>query len=814
MSQPIERVNYFNGELLGAADFKIEQSYNTNKLAWLDCSMFTYGVAAGLEVCNLESQRLLAVSPGMAIDSKGREIILTTETTLTHNCTPGLYYLTITYEEQYADRTIETGVINFKRIREVPKIMLSEEAGEPGINILLALVTVTNNGALRSIEDNNGISMRRQCGVRVGAVNFQLDGVPEGPAITARQNAETKTWRLEVTGRSTQFSGPVSCKQTLLVGSGQSTGDSLTVRAQVLEGTSRIETENNIVTSLERPFTPMPTPGDTLIALDEVGQPGQRRTVTKVYDSNTLAVDLPYDPQLVKVPYQLELAGIASFRNSRDQAVLELDQAGNVGIGMAPRALPSQAWARRFVVTVQTEGKVGIGLATEPEETLQVGGNVKAKAYLGDGSRLSGLTGMWPSTPANPNDIYYKKGTVSIGTEQSSATLSVTGEGGIDGDGTITSTAAKITGEGTRFTEQLRAGDHIRVTEAGGSKSAKVVEVESENSATVEPAFEPALNEAAYTIERPIAAFYEANEPTPVLWVSPNRQVGINRALPQAALHVGGDLIVDGSISGEVNIDRLDLDQMNVKYELTVGNQAVVLNNSGNVTCSGNLNVRGEGNLASLSVAGELKSAGAIQGVRLAVDDEISGNTLAIKGIATVGTLTVKGKLTVAGSGELAVDGAITASGNLSATALRIGDPKDPTILSQNGTTAQLQAGGIIKLALTEGEQSSLSLHSSGDLVLSNPHRNATGRALVPAGIAGEKSLLVMNFGQDFTAGVQIQGPICLPNLQEPANKGSFVVVMDEAGNLHRGPKLKTASKRPVAGDKGTGKPANMGRQT
>ena len=209
MTSPITRVHYFDGEFLNASDFEAEQQYNIDKLAWLNRSMFTYGIARGLAVASLSGQQLISVSPGMAIDELGRELILTDKATLPHQCRPGSYFLTITYAEEDAEYTVETGVPEYKRTQEIPKLNLTEEWTNPGLHILLAVVTIANNSTIQCIQYNNGISMRRQCGVNTGQIRFPLEGVTQTPAITARQNATTRTVELEISGSPAHFEEPV-----------------------------------------------------------------------------------------------------------------------------------------------------------------------------------------------------------------------------------------------------------------------------------------------------------------------------------------------------------------------------------------------------------------------------------------------------------------------------------------------------------------------------------------------------------------------------------------------------------------------------
>ena len=96
--KPIERLNYFNGQRLQAEDFRLEQDYHMRVRRWLDRSLYTAGIASGLEVRKVPGAPSVLVSPGLAIDEFGREIILIDE-----QIRPvqghGYRYLTIRYQE-------------------------------------------------------------------------------------------------------------------------------------------------------------------------------------------------------------------------------------------------------------------------------------------------------------------------------------------------------------------------------------------------------------------------------------------------------------------------------------------------------------------------------------------------------------------------------------------------------------------------------------------------------------------------------------------------------------------------------------------
>ena len=100
--KPLERLNYYNGQRLQAADFKLEQDYHIRVRRWLNRSLYPAGIAEGLAVYAIEDQPSVRVTPGLAIDHLGREIILLEEAVIDvvdghHGGGP---YLTISYREE------------------------------------------------------------------------------------------------------------------------------------------------------------------------------------------------------------------------------------------------------------------------------------------------------------------------------------------------------------------------------------------------------------------------------------------------------------------------------------------------------------------------------------------------------------------------------------------------------------------------------------------------------------------------------------------------------------------------------------------
>jgi hypothetical protein len=108
--RPLERLNYFNGQRLQAGDFTLEQEYHIRVRRWLNRSLYTVGIASGLGVRKVAKAPRVRISPGLALDAMGREIILLEEREET---VPGAHddankpiglYLTIRYREDVVGR--------------------------------------------------------------------------------------------------------------------------------------------------------------------------------------------------------------------------------------------------------------------------------------------------------------------------------------------------------------------------------------------------------------------------------------------------------------------------------------------------------------------------------------------------------------------------------------------------------------------------------------------------------------------------------------------------------------------------------------
>lgn len=109
MSNNIERLNYYEREYLRSFDFIAEQNYHLEMRRRLNLALHLWGIVDGLEVLKGELAPGLPeqfyISPGMAIDAYGREIVLFAPYALSednlrdnHISLPGTYSVWIAYQ--------------------------------------------------------------------------------------------------------------------------------------------------------------------------------------------------------------------------------------------------------------------------------------------------------------------------------------------------------------------------------------------------------------------------------------------------------------------------------------------------------------------------------------------------------------------------------------------------------------------------------------------------------------------------------------------------------------------------------------------
>src|SRR5580692_59734 len=118
----IERLNYYEGEFLGAIDFQDEQEYHRDMRRRHNIGQHTWGIVTGLELAQAPNGNMdgantevdVYLQPGMAVDGFGREIVALSQMQLTAsmfqafysnnpNASPVYMYVWIAYQQALLD---------------------------------------------------------------------------------------------------------------------------------------------------------------------------------------------------------------------------------------------------------------------------------------------------------------------------------------------------------------------------------------------------------------------------------------------------------------------------------------------------------------------------------------------------------------------------------------------------------------------------------------------------------------------------------------------------------------------------------------
>ncbi|NEP50617.1 MAG: hypothetical protein F6K65_18135, partial [Moorea sp. SIO3C2] len=198
-----KRVRYFDGEFLKDQDFIDEQKYHIDRQRRLDQFLRVSGICDGFTLDTATNQ--VIVKPGTALDSQGRQIILSTNSPPIdlsgHNNNE--VYLVISYQEEQSDQTTDgsLGSSGARRWHEKPNIQVTTLENLPEDSIILAKLAIDGNGTVTP-----DLSVRQYSGVRLPSGNLD-SGAITGPTLRSGGNSASSLVVIEgdlsVTGDST-----------------------------------------------------------------------------------------------------------------------------------------------------------------------------------------------------------------------------------------------------------------------------------------------------------------------------------------------------------------------------------------------------------------------------------------------------------------------------------------------------------------------------------------------------------------------------------------------------------------------------------
>lgn len=148
MTEPVRRVHFFTGQLLTPDDLQAEQDYH-RRMRYLHNRLLGHGVVDGLDV-SAGDDSTVVVSPGLAIDPCGREIVVVEEVRIpvpAATSSDASLDVVATWAEEPDGYVASLGVDaeepSFTRWLERPDLALVPTGESPEDAVLLARLTLT-----------------------------------------------------------------------------------------------------------------------------------------------------------------------------------------------------------------------------------------------------------------------------------------------------------------------------------------------------------------------------------------------------------------------------------------------------------------------------------------------------------------------------------------------------------------------------------------------------------------------------------------------------------------------------------------------
>jgi hypothetical protein len=179
MADSDKRLRYYNGQFLREQDFNDEQEYHLDRQRRHNRHLHFFGIAEGLTVTAEVGATSATVSPGTAIDSEGRMIVLTDSRTVQLGSLTGSVLVVISYSEQPSDPAT-VGDDGDTRWWEHPDIEAIAETNAPAadLHIRLARLQLAADGKV----SQHDTTVRSSTGkLSVGSLKVQnaLGGSPQ-----------------------------------------------------------------------------------------------------------------------------------------------------------------------------------------------------------------------------------------------------------------------------------------------------------------------------------------------------------------------------------------------------------------------------------------------------------------------------------------------------------------------------------------------------------------------------------------------------------------------------------------------------------
>lgn len=197
--KPIEHLQFFDGQRLFAADLQDLEEFNRLMRWFHNRSLHQAGVASGYAVSGNKGDSQITVQSGYAIDSQGREIVLTKSTLLQippvandGQGNPVYYDLVVSYPDDKQASEVREGVCvprHTVRLREVPVFCWARLGPTDDLAGTSDALTSARKAAIAQLNSDIESGMRIRL-ARAEVLNCQLN---QPLSVAERRNARPAT---------------------------------------------------------------------------------------------------------------------------------------------------------------------------------------------------------------------------------------------------------------------------------------------------------------------------------------------------------------------------------------------------------------------------------------------------------------------------------------------------------------------------------------------------------------------------------------------------------------------------------------------
>ena len=420
------RLDFTRGGLLTADDFLLEQAYHLQTQALRCSSLHSWGVADGLEV-TLGAGATVVVAPGMAVDPRGRQILLQAAATidLSNQFAPSVY-LYISLDTALSDWRIDPKGAGFTRAVEGPIFpVFSTRPLQNDSLVPLALLTFTPERRLRAPD----LSVRILCGLDLGQLTLSTPDVIDSPPTLALDGDGA----LRIASPLSDLFGSLVVDGAVAVAPlGATNTAALSVSpAGPSPGADLISSSGAAVFGTDPYALASLTAGDTLqTPWPDTSPAMQSLTVASVAGQVVTLTQPPASP-LDKASYAVTHGQLLRVRTNDITTALDISTAGQVGIGGPPGA--ALLTVSGGDVRIDGGSLLRFGADGVIESQGGATGSVHALQFLPSQSRLAiaetgGIVFDQDGPGGAPGMILLPSQNIGIGTADPASRLTVDGE--------------------------------------------------------------------------------------------------------------------------------------------------------------------------------------------------------------------------------------------------------------------------------------------------------------------------------------------------------------------------------------------------